>query len=355
MFRPWVGLAVALIGVIGVCAILILLAIVLQQSYKEYKEVSSKKKYVKYIFSLSPLLCVIISIYVFFISLYILVSSYDPEHLIIKDNKKMIAVVNSFFSVNVYYHSYHNLFVMGKPVLTEEYYGEGGYDPFDTEYGHDPQKTIYFDEKGNRIKVEDNQNNRDDQDDQYESNDYDKIKRETFKEELTSLEGLDVKFKSFPTKEIGYAFIASDYAMHSEEITVYKTKDSSKTWNKVSILPKSWIIHSVGFINPDIGFVSYGGIDDRGCLYRTDDGGKSWSPVQVEKYGVKIESEVLKKKSNIYPFTQAESPYIRNGKWYLQVKQPHWELDHKEGEGYALYTSDDLGLTWKFLKEVDTE
>lgn len=70
--------------------------------------------------------------------------SHDPEHVVQRDGQKMLAVVNSFLDVNVEYHAYRNAFIMGKQTLIYEYYGSGGYDPFEREQRPEPLETHDF-------------------------------------------------------------------------------------------------------------------------------------------------------------------------------------------------------------------
>ena len=57
-----------------------------------------------------------------------------PEHVIYKNNKKYVAVVSSFLQVNVYYYDYINPILRGNEVKFHEYFGKGGYDPFDGDH-----------------------------------------------------------------------------------------------------------------------------------------------------------------------------------------------------------------------------
>ena len=70
--------------------------------------------------------------------------SHQPEHVVQRDGQKMLAVVNSFLDVNVEYHAYQNAFIMGKQTLIYEYYGSGGYDPFESEERPQPVETHDF-------------------------------------------------------------------------------------------------------------------------------------------------------------------------------------------------------------------
>ena len=72
------------------------------------------------------------------------VFSHTPEHVVLRDGQKMLAVVNSFLDVTVEYHAYENAFLMGKQTLINEYYGSGGYDPFEREEMPTPQEIHDF-------------------------------------------------------------------------------------------------------------------------------------------------------------------------------------------------------------------
>jgi len=81
--------------------------------------------------------------------LLIIVFSYSPEHVVIKDDKKYLAYVNSFLKVDVYYYDYINFFLIGNKLRLHEYYGSGGYDPLDGTHNNKPLQYYYYDEQGN--------------------------------------------------------------------------------------------------------------------------------------------------------------------------------------------------------------
>ena len=56
----------------------------------------------------------------------------------------MVASVNSFLQVTVYYYKCKNLFVMGKERLIYEDYGNGGYDPFTRNPMPIPKESNYY-------------------------------------------------------------------------------------------------------------------------------------------------------------------------------------------------------------------
>lgn len=83
---------------------------------------------------------------------FIYAFSYEPEHVVEKDGKRMVAYVNSFLQVNVYYFDYVNPFIRGSQIRISEDYGNGGYDPFEREEMPRVHRSIYYDENGHIIK-----------------------------------------------------------------------------------------------------------------------------------------------------------------------------------------------------------
>lgn len=66
--------------------------------------------------------------------------SYQPEHVMVKDGQKVVACVNSFLDVYVNYYEWQGPLTMSKDAVGSEYYGKGGFDPFDG--AHDDYKPI---------------------------------------------------------------------------------------------------------------------------------------------------------------------------------------------------------------------
>lgn len=60
--------------------------------------------------------------------------SYQPEHVMVRDGQKVVACVRSFLQVYVDYYDWHSPLTMSKETVYTEYYGRGGYDPFDGEH-----------------------------------------------------------------------------------------------------------------------------------------------------------------------------------------------------------------------------
>lgn len=77
---------------------------------------------------------------------------HQPEHIVEKDGKPMVAYVNSFMEVDVYYYDYVNSFVRGNIIKIGENYGNGGYDPFKKDEMPKVKRYIYYDDNGKAIK-----------------------------------------------------------------------------------------------------------------------------------------------------------------------------------------------------------
>ena len=91
-------------------------------------------------------------IFLFLYGLMVFAVTYEPEHIIERDGKRMVAYVDSFFDVNVYIYDYINPFVRGKQLRIYENYGSGGYDPFNGGEMPTVKQYIYYDENGKVIK-----------------------------------------------------------------------------------------------------------------------------------------------------------------------------------------------------------
>ncbi|WP_238861096.1 hypothetical protein [Clostridium sp. YIM B02569] len=86
----------------------------------------------------------------------VFVFTYKPEHIIEKDGKQMVAYVDSFLDVHIYYYDYINPVVRGSQLKIYESYGSGGYDPFNREEMPVVKQYIYYDEDGKVIKSSNN-------------------------------------------------------------------------------------------------------------------------------------------------------------------------------------------------------
>ena len=139
-FRSWFIMVSILLIVIGLFISLVQLFLKI------------KKKVIKYILLI---LCFIIVLPVMAFSVYFTFLSIDEEFVVTKYDKKMIAKLHSFFSVDADYYDYKNFLLRGNTVRIHEYYGEGGFNPFDekiiNKYGYKylVHSGTYFDKDGN--------------------------------------------------------------------------------------------------------------------------------------------------------------------------------------------------------------
>lgn len=84
------------------------------------------------------------------ICFFFLIFGYTPEHIVIKNDIKMIAKVRSFLEEQVDYYQYKNVLFCGK-WLGHENYGNGGGDPLAEEETPEPKSWIFYDLDGNVI------------------------------------------------------------------------------------------------------------------------------------------------------------------------------------------------------------
>jgi hypothetical protein len=163
------------------------------------------------------------------------------------------------------------------------------------------------------------------------------------------LPGVRLRFLGFTSEENGYLILTGYRTMSSEGHLVFKTNDGGQTWYKTeSVTETLSLITDAGFINNDIGFISFGsfnweGQPPRPWLYRTGDGGNTW-----EEVAIPIPDEYKGY------FTEAEVPVFNGDEGTLLVNQgPNG--DYLGGNVLAKFTSKDGGKTWTFAGLVDVD
>ena len=72
----------------------------------------------------------IFSSIIIFISIYFSMLAYNPEYIIVKDNKKMVAIVKSFHHTYINYYDYINPIMKSRNVIDSEHYSDGRHNPF---------------------------------------------------------------------------------------------------------------------------------------------------------------------------------------------------------------------------------
>lgn len=156
-----------------------------------------------------------------------------------------------------------------------------------------------------------------------------------------------LRFLSFPTASLGYAVLAGGRVMSQESQVIYKTTDGGASWSEVGAGPRTSLLQSAGFIDENVGFMTYPKIEGaKTNFYRTEDGGKTFEPVILPV----VKQEWMG--STFEPFVQPEIPYIKDGKLLLLVGQGP-QGDFKGGRLMAKFKSEDKGKTWTFVELVE--
>lgn len=162
-----------------------------------------------------------------------------------------------------------------------------------------------------------------------------------------TLDSVRVKFSSFPSVNVGYVIATGGRTMSQEGQVIYKTINGGATWKEVGSGPSTWLLQSGGFVDENLGFMSYPKIDGAQTnFYRTEDGGKTFQPVilpahKEEWMGITLE-----------PFIQPDIPYFEKGQLFLLIGQGD-QGDFKGGSIMAKYKSNDKGKTWSFVELVE--
>ncbi|MGA9288627.1 MAG: oxidoreductase [Anaerobacillus sp.] len=168
---------------------------------------------------------------------------------------------------------------------------------------------------------------------------------DTWKEAVIQEEYAPLRFRKvdFTNESFGYAIISGDRTMSQEWTTVYTTSDGGENWSQTDRPDTTRLIFDGGFVDENIGFLSYGTINptepDR---YVTQDGGKSWK-----------KSEVLVPEEYEKHFVMAEVPFKEEDHLSVLIKQgPNG--DYQGGHVKGKFISYDQGSTWEFSKEVES-
>ncbi|MCA1011568.1 WD40/YVTN/BNR-like repeat-containing protein [Halobacillus halophilus] len=167
---------------------------------------------------------------------------------------------------------------------------------------------------------------------------------DTWKEAVVQEEYAPLRFRKldFTSDSFGYVIISSDRTMSQEWTTVYTTSDGGDNWSQTNRPDTTRLIFDGGFVNENVGFLSYGTISPtEPDLYVTQDGGDSWK-----------KSEVLVPEEYKKHFVMAEVPFKEDDHLAILIKQGP-SGDYQGGHVKGKFISHDQGRTWEFSKEVD--
>lgn len=119
MFIKWIYFAVIGIVIIGILLGIFQLLLKI------------RKTYIKYIAMGIMTICLIPLTY---IGILVFAFTYQPMHIVKKDEIKYVAYVRAFLHTYVDYYEYRNSIITGNEVLFTEDFGKGGFDPFEEGY-----------------------------------------------------------------------------------------------------------------------------------------------------------------------------------------------------------------------------
>lgn len=335
-FRIWIYYFIAVFTILGIVGGSIQL-------------LKKKKNIIVKIIVLIVLVMFVISSPVIYIGL---VFAYTPEHVVKKNGKKYVACVRSFLDVDVDYYDYINFFLVGKKIRISEYYGNGGYDPFDYKYERKPLWYHCYDDNGKVIDTDDEYYNIELKRKEIPTNkniviDFSESENNKTQnnvseshEEVHIKEGDTLYEKKINKKTSIKVIYKGSILAQRSVIGIEKTTDGGKTWNNqlettdgfMQINDGAKFIfldESIGFIN-DLGLAGTNG-ENSGLLVTTD-GGKNFD-----------ESTIIKGNINDELYIDGV-PYIE--KDILKIKV--YTIENSRKKYYEFYSSDD-GKTWKQL------
>lgn len=276
---------------------------------------------------------IIITILIFLLSLLfspyiilILAFSYKPEHTVILDDKKYVAVVTSFLHVDVDYYDYYGFLLMGTKVRVHGDFGKGGYDPFTNPNISDGVTYTYYDDTGKvktkRIEtfVKDKNNYNIDSNKTNSSTDY------LLPEDEEVL--YEKKFNNTILK-IGKV---DNVLGQNMLVNILRSKDKGKNFYVISddVIKVSNEAKFL-FLNENLGFIANTGKiyldDNKTSLYVTNNGGKTF-----------LSSKFNYTNEDVSYLTIKSMPYYDNNTLILKC----FIADGKE----LTFISNDNGLNW---------
>jgi len=167
---------------------------------------------------------------------------------------------------------------------------------------------------------------------------------ETWGDHVVVEEISPIRFRKlrFVNDTFGYVILSMGRTMSQEYSAVYVTEDGGENWRATTELPSTRMIGFGGFVDEMTGFLSYGTINpEEPDVYVTQDMGETW---------IQSEFQIPEEYERI--FVQAEVPTKEADHLSVLVNQgPNgdYEGGHIKGE----FISEDNGLNWEFLKEVE--
>lgn len=337
-FRTWMIIVISFVSVVG------FVVGILQQIYK-----STESKKVIITISILSFIFMATLIFVSFPFIKIgLLFSYRPEHTVVLDGKKYVAVVRSFLHVDVDYYDYYGPLLMGTKVRVHGDFGEGDFDPFEHPNSADQVEYTYYDKNG-KIRAKRMETFIKDKDGKI----IDRIKNDIsgddkFNENENYIlpeDGEVLYEKKFDQTILRFSKI-DNVSGQNMLVHVIKSKDDGESFYVVSEDPIQVSNEAkFVFLSKTLGFaVSTGNIDlnnNNQGLMVTNDGGKTFTSANVEYENPDVDYITIEK----IPYYEKDS---------LKMKCSIYQLNSSR-DGYEdkeiIFISNDNGLHWQLEDE----
>ena len=334
---------VIIIGIIIISAVSFIAGVI--QLILKFTEDSKKARIVFMILFL--LIILILSPIIYFVFL-LSVFLYQPEHIVVLNDKKYVARVESFLHVNVYYYDYYGPILMGNKVKIFGYFGKGGYDPFINEENVEKVEYTYYDNNGKVERKQKIQYIKDINKKVIDKNiieDSSNTTKFNQNENFVLPEQLEVLCeKKFNNKILRFGKVDSTLASKIL-VNVVKSEDNGKNFYTVSkdvLEVKS--DNKFVFLNENQAFTVPSKIyldkNTSNYFFVTNDGGLTFN-----------ESKINYDNKNVEFITLEKLPYYYQD--VLKVQYSVYEAK-SSGDGYECklltFTSCDKGLTWTLDK-----
>ena len=337
-FRTWMIIVISFVSVVG------FVVGILQQIYK-----STESNKVIITISILSFIFMATLIFVSFPFIKIgLLFSYRPEHTVVLDGKKYVAVVRSFLHVDVDYYDYYGPLLMGTKVRVHGDFGEGDFDPFEHPNSADQVEYTYYDKNG-KIRAKRMETFRKDKDGKI----IDRIKNDIsgddkFNENENYIlpeDGEVLYEKKFDQTILRFSKI-DNVSGQNMLVHVIKSKDDGESFYVVSEDPIQVSNEAkFVFLSKTLGFaISTGNIDlnnNNQGLMVTNDGGKTFTSANVEYENPDVDYITIEK----IPYYEKDSLKMKCSVYQLNSNRDGY--DDKE----ITFISNDNGLHWQLEDE----
>lgn len=151
----------------------------------------------------------------------------------------------------------------------------------------------------------------------------------------------------FLDSNTGYRLLVADAAAGSRFYELEKTKDGGQSWNQQNANPfngNSGVAEGIEFYNENLGVIGLAGASgDYSTLYLTQDGGKTFSKIELSMDEVtELPDTAAEYGFSISDYDYCKMPQQEDGKFTIKVISGQGETDG------ILFESTDNGNTWNY-------